>query len=279
MTNIHPTAIIEPGAKIGRNVVIEPYVVIKSTVTLCDDVVVKSYAYVDGHTTIGRGTTIWPSAMIGNKPQDLKYQGEKTYVTIGENCEIREFAIITSSTFEGTTVSIGNNCLIMPWAHVAHNCTIGNYVVLSNHAQLAGHVVVEDYAIIGGMVGVHQFVRIGAHAMVGALSGVRRDVPPYTIGTGNPYQLGGINKVGLQRRQVSFETRLALIKVFKKVYRSEDSFFEALLEAQEEYGHIPEVQKFIHFCQNPSKRGIERGAAKKAFQEESVDKEGALVES
>lgn len=150
MTNIHPTAIIESGAKIGKNVVIEPYVVIKSTVTLCDNVVVKSYAYIDGHTTIGKGTTIWPSAMIGNKPQDLKYRGEKTYVTIGENCEIREFVIITSSTFEGTTVSIGNNCLIMPWAHVAHNCTIGNHVILSNHAQLAGHVFVGDHAIIGG---------------------------------------------------------------------------------------------------------------------------------
>ena len=138
MTSIHPSAIVEPGAKIGKNVVVEPYAIIKSTVTLCDDVVVKSYAYIDGHTTIGKGTTIWPSAMIGNKPQDLKFRGEKTFVTIGENCEIREFAIITSSTFEGTTVAIGDNCLIMPCAHVAHNCVLGNHVVLSNHAQLAG---------------------------------------------------------------------------------------------------------------------------------------------
>ncbi|EPP34512.1 acyl-[acyl-carrier-protein]-UDP-N-acetylglucosamine O-acyltransferase [Chlamydia ibidis] len=280
MTNIHPTAIIEPGAQIGENVVIEPYVVVKSTVTLCDNVVIKSYAYLDGHTTVGRGTTIWPSAMIGNKPQDLKYRGEKTYVTIGENCEIREFAIITSSTFEGTTVSIGNNCLIMPWAHVAHNCTLGNNVVLSNHAQLAGHVQVGDYVIIGGMVGVHQFVRIGDHAMVGALSGVRRDVPPYTIGAGNPYQLGGINKVGLQRRQIPFETRLALIKVFKRIYRSGDGFFECLSEVRDEYGHIPEVQNFVQFCQNPSKRGIERGADKAALQQEdSLDKEGVLIET
>lgn len=279
MASIHPTAIIEPGAKIGKDVIIEPYVVIKATVTLCDNVVVKSYAYIDGNTTIGKGTTIWPSAMIGNKPQDLKYQGEKTYVTIGENCEIREFAIITSSTFEGTTVSIGNNCLIMPWAHVAHNCTIGNNVVLSNHAQLAGHVQVGDYAILGGMVGVHQFVRIGAHAMVGALSGIRRDVPPYTIGSGNPYQLAGINKVGLQRRQVPFATRLALIKAFKKIYRADGCFFESLEETLEEYGDIPEVKNFIEFCQSPSKRGIERSIDKQALEEESADKEGVLIES
>lgn len=277
MTDIHPTAIIEAGAQIGKNVVIEPYVVIKSTVTLCDDVVVKSYAYIDGHTTIGKGTTVWPSAMIGNKPQDLKYRGEKTFVRIGENCEIREFAMITSSTFEGTTVSIGNNCLIMPWAHVAHNCVIGNHVILSNHAQLAGHVLVEDYAIIGGMVGVHQFVRIGAHAMVGALSGVRRDIPPYTLGSGNPYRLGGVNKTGLQRRRFPFPTRLALVKAFKQVYRSKESFSEALLKVQEEYRHIPEVQHFVRFCQNPSKRGIERSADRMVVQEE-VEEE-VLVES
>lgn len=115
--------------------------------------------------------------------------------------------------------------------------------------------------------------------MVGALSGVRRDIPPYTIGAGNPYQLGGINKVGLQRRQVPFETRLILIKVFKKVYRNTGSFSQALLEVKEEYSHVPEVQNFVHFCQNPSKRGIERGADKDAFQDELLDKEEVFVES
>lgn len=276
MTNIHPTAIIESGAKIGNNVIIEPYVVIKSTVTLCDDVVVKSYAYIDGYTTIGRGTVVWPSAMIGNRPQDLKHQGEKTFVSIGEYCQIREFAMITSSTFEGTTVSVGDHCLIMPWAHVAHNCVIGDHVILSNHVQLAGHVQVGDHVVIGGLVGVHQFVRIGSHAMVGAMSGIRRDIPPYTIGTGNPYTLGGINKVGLQRRGVSFETRLALIKTFKMVFRSGWSFTEALQRAKEAYGQIPEVHNFIEFCCARSKRGMERGVEK--TQEEAEENEGALVE-
>ena len=280
MTNIHHTAIVEDGAQIGNNVTIEPYAIVKKNVTLCDDVVVKSYAYIDGVTTIGRGTTIWPSAMIGNKPQDLKFKGEKTFVEIGEHCEIREFAMITSSTFEGTTVSIGNNCLIMPWAHIAHNCSVGNNVVFSTHVQLAGHVQVGDCVTIGSMVGVHQFVRIGSYAMVGAMSGIRRDIPPFTIGTGNPYALGGINKVGLQRRRVSFETRLALIKTFKRVFRSEESFQDSLDGVLEEFGDVPEVCHFVEFCRQPSKRGIERGVDCGMPLDGPIDKkEGAFVES
>ncbi|AAF39620.1 acyl-[acyl-carrier-protein]--UDP-N-acetylglucosamine O-acyltransferase [Chlamydia muridarum str. Nigg] len=280
MTNIHPTAIVEDGAQIGNNVTIEPYAIVKKNVKLCDDVVVKSYAYIDGFTTIGRGTTIWPSAMIGNKPQDLKFKGEKTFVEIGEHCEIREFAMITSSTFEGTTVSIGNNCLIMPWAHIAHNCSVGNNVVFSTHVQLAGHVQVGDCVTIGSMVGVHQFVRIGSYAMVGAMSGIRRDIPPFTIGTGNPYALGGVNKVGLQRRRVPFETRLALIKTFKRVFRSGESFQDSLGSVLEDFGDVPEVRHFVEFCRQPSKRGIERGIDCEASLDEPIDKkEGAFVES
>ena len=280
MTNIHPTAIVEDGARIGNNVTIEPYAIVKKNVTLCDDVVVKSYAYIDGFTTIGRGTIVWPSAMIGNKPQDLKFKGEKTFVEIGEHCEIREFAMITSSTFEGTKVSVGNNCLIMPWAHIAHNCSVGNNVVFSTHVQLAGHVQVGDCVTIGSMVGVHQFVRIGSYAMVGAMSAVRRDIPPFTIGTGNPYALGGINKVGLQRRCVPFETRLAFIKTFKRVFRSEESFQDSLESVLEDFGEFSEVRHFVEFCRQPSKRGIERGTDCEVPFEESIEKkEGAFVES
>ncbi|WP_213358114.1 acyl-ACP--UDP-N-acetylglucosamine O-acyltransferase [Chlamydiifrater phoenicopteri] len=279
MTNIHPTAIVEPGAQIGEDVVIEPFAVIKATVVLEDRVVVKAHAYIDGYTTIGEGTTVWPSAMIGNKPQDLKYRGEKTFVVIGKNCEIREFAIITSSTFEGTKVSIGDNCLLMPGVHIAHNCSIGNHVIISNYTQLAGHVQVGDYAVIGGMVGVHQFVRIGAYSMIGGLSGVRRDVPPYTIGMGDPLVLGGINKVGLQRRKLPFSVRSALIRAFKIVYSSDYSFKDALDIAEQELGVIPEVAHFLEFCREDSKRGIERNTKKVFFMEQNTEREEVLVES
>src|SRR5690606_37728245 len=157
---IHPQAVIEPGAKIGNNVTVEPFAVVKKTVTLEDDVVIKSHAYIDGYTTIGEGTVIWPGASIGTKTQDLKYRGEKTFVVIGKRCEIREFVTINSSSQENSTVRIGDHCLIMAYCHIAHHCELGNRVIMSNCAMLAGHVTIEDCAIIGGMTPVHQFSRI-----------------------------------------------------------------------------------------------------------------------
>ena len=226
---IHPTAIIEPGAKIGKNIpAIEAYAVIKGTVTLEDDVVVKSHAYVDGHTTIGSGTILWPSVCIGTKTQDLKFQGETTYVIIGKNCEIREFATINSSCQEGSVVRVGDHCLIMACCHIAHNCEIGNRVIMANNSILAGHVTIEDFAVIGGMAAVHQFSRIGRNAMVGGLSRVTHDIPPYTIGAGYPYKVGGLNLVGLKRHGFPLEVRRDLAKAFRIIYRSGLHLAEAL---------------------------------------------------
>jgi UDP-N-acetylglucosamine acyltransferase len=252
---IHPLAIVEPGAKIGKNVTIEAFAVVKKTVTLEDDVVIKSHAYIDGNTTIGAGTVIWPSASIGTKAQDLKFKGEKTYVEIGKRCEIREFVTINSSCQEGSVVRLGNECLIMAYCHVAHNCEIGNRVVMSNGAMLAGHVTIEDCAIIGGMTPVHQYTRIGAHSMVGGFSRVSKDIPPYTIGGGFPYKFGGINIVGLKRHKFPLEVRFALSKAFKLTYRSGLHLEEAISKIQAQLGGIEEVRHWIQFCKN-SKRGI-----------------------
>ena len=252
--NIHSTAIIEPGAKIGENVTVEPYAVIKGTVTLEDNVVIKSHAYIDGNTTIGEGTVIYPSASIGTKTQDRKFQGEKTYVEIGKNCEIREFVTINSSTQENNVVKIGDNCLIMAYCHIAHNCTLGRGVIMSNNATLAGHVLVEDYAIIGGLTPVHQFSRIGSYAMVGGLSRVTHDVPPYTIGAGIPYRFGGLNIVGLKRHGFPLETRRLLTQAFKLIYRSGLRFDEALDRIESSLPPVPEVLHWINFC-----RGTQRG--------------------
>lgn len=254
-SNIHPLAIIEPGAVLGSNVTVEPFAVVKQNVTLADNVVIKSHAYIDGHTTIGEGTVIWPGASIGTKTQDLKFRGEKTFVIIGKNCEIREYVTINSSTFEGSTVQVGDNCLIMAYCHIAHNCTVGNNVIMSNNALLAGHVIVGDYAIIGGMTPVHQFSRIGCHAMVGGMSRVTNDVPPYTIGGGIPYEFGGINRIGLKRRQFPFETRQALAKAFRLLYRSGLRLEDALQKIEEEIEQIPEICHFLDFCRS-SKRGL-----------------------
>lgn len=255
MSKIHSAAIIEPGAQIGENVTIEAYAVIKGTVTLEDHVVIKSHAYIDGHTTIGEGSIIWPSASIGTKTQDLKFRGEKTFVVIGKHCEIREFVTINSSCQENSVVKIGDNCLIMAYCHVAHNCEIGNRVIMANNVNLAGHVTVEDFAVIGGMTPVHQYSRIGCYAMVGGFSRITHDVPPYTIGAGSPYKLGGLNMIGLKRHGFTYEDRKALTKAFKTTYRSGLRLSEALDLIDNQVETSPYVDHWLQFCRH-SKRGL-----------------------
>lgn len=256
MRKIHPTAIIEDGAKIGEDVTIEPYAIIKENVVLGDRVTVKSHAYIEGHTTIGEGTVIWPSVSIGTQTQDLKFSGEVTYVKIGKNCHIREFVTINSSTQKGSTVEIGDDCLLMAYCHVAHNSKIGNNVVMSNCATLAGHVEIGNHAIIGGFAPVHQNVRIGDYAMVGGMSRVGHDIPPFTIGGGIPFKLGGINIVGLKRKGFSLEVRNSLSKAFRIFYRSDLRLNEAIEKAEKECDSIAEIQSWLAFCKHPSSRGI-----------------------
>jgi len=278
-SNIHPAAIIEPGAKIGKNVTIEAYAIIKSTVTLEDHVVIKSHAYIDGHTTIGEGTTIWPSASIGTKTQDLKFKGETTYVVIGKHCDIREFVTINSSCHEGSYVRIGDHCLIMAYCHVAHNCEIGNRVIMANNAMLAGHVTVEDFAVIGGMTPIHQFSRIGRFAMVGGFSRITHDIPPYTIGAGAPYKLGGLNLVGLKRHGFALDVRRALAKAFKLTYRSGMRLSDALDLIESEVEMNPDVRHWVDFCRS-SKRGLIgfQGLLGQALPSEDFDELEELLE-
>ncbi len=254
MSNIDARAVIEPGAIIGQNVTIEPYAVIKANVTIKDDCVIKSHVYLDGNTTIGKGTVIWPGASIGTKTQDLKFRGETTYVVIGEHCEIREYVTINASCNEGSVVKIGDHCLLMAYCHVAHNCEVGNHVIMANNSMLAGHVILEDYVIVGGMTPIHQFVRVGRYAMVGGFSRVTHDIPPYTIGAGYPYKLGGLNLVGLKRHGISMQMRQQLTKAFKLTFRSGMHYLEAIsLLEKEDRSDV--LDHWISFCRN-SKRGF-----------------------
>lgn len=252
---IHPTAVVDPQAKIGNHVVIEPYAVIKGNVVLEDHVTIKSHVYLDGYTTIGEGTTIWPFACIGAKTQDKKFRGEKTFVVIGKNCEIRECVTINSSCQENSVVRVGDDCLIMAYCHVAHNCEVGNRVIMANAVNLAGHVIIEDCANIGGMAAVHQFTRIGCYAMVGGFSRVTHDVPPYTIGGGVPYKLGGLNLVGLKRHGFPIEVRKELSRAFKLIYRSGLHLSEALDKIQKESKPSLYIKHWLQFCQ-ASRRGL-----------------------
>lgn len=254
-SHVHPLAFVEPGAKIGHNVTVEPFAVVKKNVTLHDNVTIKSHAYIDGYTTIGENTTIYPGASIGTKAQALSFQGEKTYVKIGRNCEIREYVTINSSIRENSCVTIGDRVMLMSYCHIAHNCTLGDNVIMSNNATLAGHVEVEDFAIVGGMTPVHQFVRIGCYAMVGGLSRVTHDVPPYTIGAGIPFKFGGLNLIGLKRRGFILETRRELSKAFRLLYRSKLHINEALERAEKELNQLPEIKHWINFCRTTT-RGL-----------------------
>ena len=255
MSQIHKTAVIEPGATIGENTIIEPYVVIKANVNIGNNCTIKSHVYIDGHTTIGDNVTIWPFSSIGTKPQDLKYKGEKTFVTIGNYTEIREFVTINSSCVEGSTVKVGENCLIMACCHVAHNCVVGNHVIMSNGVLLAGHVEVEDFAIIGGMTPLHQFVRVGSYAMVGGMSRITHDVPPFTIGGGIPFRLAGLNMVGLKRHNFELSLRQELTKAFKLTYRSGYSLNKAVTEIEKKVTPSKSIEHWVNFCKK-TKRGL-----------------------
>lgn len=255
-STIHPNALVEEGARIGNDVTVEPFAIVKAHVTLEDGVTIKSHAYIDGHTTIGKNTTIYPGAVIGTRTQDLKYQGERTFIRIGSNCSIREYVTINASCGEDTEVSIGDNCLIMAYCHIAHNCVVGNNVIMSNNATLAGHVTVEDHAIIGGFTPLHQFLRIGRYAMVGGMSRIPHDVPPFLIVGGIPPKLGGLNQVGLKRHGFPLETRVALGEAYKAVFKSGLRLDEALDKIESEVEQLDEVRHFVDFCRNSSQRGI-----------------------
>lgn len=272
MSNINPNAYVEEGAKIGSNVTIEPFAVIKKNVTIEDNVTIKSHAYIDGFTLIKENATIWPGASIGTKTQDLKFKGEKTFVEIGKNTEIREYATINSSCNENSKVKVGDNCLIMAYCHIAHNCVIGNNVVMSNSAMLAGHVIIEDFAVIGGMTPVHQFSRIGKFAMVGGFSRVSKDIPPYTIGGGYPYKIGGLNLVGLKRKGFSLDVRNELFKAFKFTYRMGLRLTEALEKIKQELKPTKEILEWTKFCES-SKRGLIglEGITKNVTQEQPLE--------
>lgn len=254
-STLHPAAIIEEGVEIGHNVTVEPFVVLKKGVRLEDNVVVKSHVCIEGETTVGENTIIFPGAVIGCPPQAIKYKGEKSTIHIGKNCQIREYVTINSSLGEGSYVSIGDNSMIMAYSHLAHNCTIGKNVIISNNAAISGHVVVGDYAIIGGKTAIHQFVRIGEYAMVGGFSPIGKDVPPFTIGRGEPFRFGGLNLVGLKRHGFELRTRQALSHAFRLVYRSQMKLEDAVVKIEEEVEPLPEVKRWVEFCRS-TKRGL-----------------------
>ena len=255
LRKIHETAVIYPGARLGRDVEVGPYSVIGENVFVGDGSKIGSHVVIEGWTTIGKECQIHHGACVGNAPQDLKFKGEKTFVYIGDNTVIREFVTINRATGEGEETRIGSNCLLMGTVHIAHNCVIGNNVVISNHAGLAGHVVVEDRAIISGLTGVHQFVKIGRNAMVGGASKVVQDVPPYVIADGRPARVCGLNSVGIARAGLSDDVRKNLKRAYRMLYRSGMKLSEAITAMEQELDSSEPVDHLLRFLRNVN-RGI-----------------------
>jgi UDP-N-acetylglucosamine acyltransferase len=257
MPQIHPTAIVDPGARLADDVVIGPYCVIGEHAVLGAGVSLKSHVVIDGRTTIGERTRIFPFASIGHEPQDLKYKGEPSSLEIGHDNTIREHVTINPGTEGGGMVTrVGNHCLLMVGAHVAHDCQVGDHVILVNNATLSGHVVMEDYAILGGLSAVHQFVRIGRHAMIGGMSGVERDVIPYGLVLGDRARLNGLNIIGMQRRGFSRDDIQGLRSAYNCLFGEGGTLSERVDEVARRFSGIGPVDELITFIRADSSRAI-----------------------
>lgn len=258
MSQIHPAAIVHPSAKLGEGVSIGPFTVVGEHVTLEAGVTLHSHVVVEGRTSIGEGSVVFPFASLGHAPQDLKYKGEPSTLVIGKRNTIREHVTMNPGT-EGDkmTTWVGDDCLFMVGAHVAHDCIVGNRVILANNATLAGHVQVGDFAIIGGLAAVHQFVRIGAHAIIGGLSGVEHDVIPYGSVMGERGWLAGLNIVGMRRSGVERDAIHSIRAAFRDVFEDgKGTLAERVEKAGKEYASSEQVQEIVSFIRTESSRSL-----------------------
>ena len=253
---IHKTAIIDPNSKISSNVHIGPFTVIGPNVEIREGTIIQSHVNITGHTSIGKNNRIFPFASIGNIPQDLKYNGEETKLTIGEGNTIRENTTINTGTVGGGGLTkIGNNCLLMIGVHIAHDCLIGNNVVIANSGAIAGHAVIDDDVIIGGNCGVQQFTRIGKMAMIGGMTGVSRDVIPYGLSLGNRNYLNGINVIGLRRKKISNKEIISLTDAYNEIFKTEN-LSENLSQLNGNFKDNSLIREVIDFISRDKKRPI-----------------------
>ncbi len=255
---IHPTAIIDPKARIDENVEVGPFSIIKHNVSIAAGTVIGSHVTIDPYVEIGPDCQIFQYASVGAVPQAVKFDGEVTYLKIGRNTIIREFATLNRGTgFGGGVTEIGEENFLMAYTHVAHDCKTGKGVIMANNATLAGHITIGDNVIIGGLTAIHQFVRIGDHAYIGGKSAVVKDIPPYIIAAGDRATLHGLNKVGLRRHQFSEDTIRELKKAYRIIFRIGLTMKEAVERVVAEVDNIPEVMNLVDFIKS-TERGITR---------------------
>jgi UDP-N-acetylglucosamine acyltransferase len=257
LPDIHSTAIVEQGVELADGVVIGPYSIVYAGVSLGAGVRLHGHVVVGGQTRIGAGTEIFPFASVGLPPQDRKYRGETSRLEIGRNCTIREHVTINPGTEGGGLLTrIGDDCLLLVGAHVAHDCHVGSHVTLVNHATLAGHCRIGDHVIVGGLSAVHQYVRIGESGFVGGMSGVENDVIPFGLAIGNRAELGGLNIVGLTRRGFSREAIHGLRRAYRTLFGPEGTLKERLADMEEEFSGDENIRKIADFIREGGERSI-----------------------
>ncbi len=257
MSNIHATALVSEGAQLGADSEIGPHCIVGPDVVLGDRCRLDSMVRIDGHTHIGDECRFFHGAAIGGEPQDLKYRGAPSETRIGARSTFREFCTVNRATGEGEATVIGDDNLIMAYAHIAHNCVVGSRVILGNAATIAGHVEIHDFALISGVVPVHQFTRIGAHSIIGGGLRVPKDVPPYVRCGGMPLRVAGLNLIGLERRGFAEETIGELKKLYRIFFRSKLVKEKAIEKIREELPALPEIEYFCEFVEQ-SDRGLTR---------------------
>lgn len=266
---ISPQAQVHPEAHIGSNVRIDAFAVIEKNVSIGDDSHIMSGAVIMEYSSIGKRCRVFPNAIIGAVPQDLKYAGEVTQVEIGDDTTIRECVTVNRGTKEKWKTTVGNHCLLMAYCHIAHDCIIGNHVIIANAVQLAGHVEVGDYASIGGMAAAIQFSRIGAHCYIAGSSEIIKDVPPFIKAGRSPLSYAGVNSVGLQRRGFSTEKINSILEIYRIIYLRGYNISQALEHIQKEIPDSDEKTEILEFVRN-SRKGILKFASKDA-QDEAID--------
>ena len=253
---IHKTAIIENDVIIGKNVDVGPYSYLHGNIEIKDNTRIGPYVQIEGNVKIGKGNEIYHSAYIGALPQDVSYKGDESFVEIGDNNIIREFAQIHRGTGEGAVTRLGSGCFLMGGVHIAHNVRVGDFVTIANYTALSGYVEVDDYSFVSGMCGFHQFVKVGKYVMIGGCSRISKDCPPFMIVEGNPARVAGVNVVGLRRREFSSERRGIIKKAYKIMFRSDKNISQALIELKT-FGENEDIQELLCFVES-STRGLTR---------------------
>jgi UDP-N-acetylglucosamine acyltransferase len=258
---ISPLAHIHPNAQLGKDITVDPFAVIEDEVTIGDGTHVMSHAVIMKKVVIGKSCKIFPGAVIGAIPQDLKFDGEETIVQIGNNTTIRECVTINRGTKDKWKTVVGNNCLLMAYSHIAHDCLLGNYVIIANSVQLAGHVEIGDHAIIGGMAAAIQFSKIGAHTYIAGGTEVIKDVPPYIKAGRSPLCYVGVNSVGLQRRGFTSEKINSISEIYRNIYLRGLNITQATQIIEKELPESEEKTEILQFIKD-SKRGILKVSSK-----------------